>query len=238
MSETIHPHKEFPLIVPGPIGKWPGLLGDSRYKLRLSASCPMCPNTSPANKRAVESHADVVIATNSPPAAQMLQLANTLVVLSSTAEDGEIEVRISVGNIVSEFGQLSASQMYSEALNLAQTLLQTLKPMTDQKLYLKAGTKVEGAIRREISALKSRCALQQICGTLGRKMGPLVVGIALAHVDGMNLTPLDKLSLSQTASSGQESRLMLWTVNLTVQPKVSVYSLDLMKLSVTVKACP
>ncbi|CAG2062933.1 unnamed protein product, partial [Timema podura] len=66
--------KEFPLIVPGPIGKWPGLLGDSRYKLRLSASCPVCPNTSPTNKRAVESHADVVIATNSPPEAQMLQV--------------------------------------------------------------------------------------------------------------------------------------------------------------------
>nr|CAD7429752.1 unnamed protein product [Timema monikensis] len=236
--------KEFPLIVPGPIGKWPGLLGDSRYKLRLSASCPVCPNTSPANKRVVESHADVVIATNSPPEAQMLQVTpsegealltrftfstrsasdslpdfpllyrygykvggsreprdsedvvhvfstssteleavtflpasgdgeETIITpvlnvcnsrqLCSTIQGSPVKTRSpstltmdDIDNIVSEFGQLSASQLYSEALNLAQTLLQTLKPMTDQKLYLKAGTKVEGAIRREISALKSR----------------------------------------------------------------------------------
>ncbi|CAG2061912.1 unnamed protein product, partial [Timema podura] len=29
--------------------------------------------------------------------------------------------------------------------------------------------------------------------------------------------------------------MMMWTVNLAVQPRASVYSLDLMKLSVTVK---
>nr|CAD7258242.1 unnamed protein product [Timema shepardi] len=271
--------KEFPLIVPGPIGKWPGLLGDSRYKLRLSASCPMCPNTSPANKRAVESHADVVIETNSPPAAQMLQVAihrdqvkvtpsegealltrftfstrsasdslpdfpllyrygykvggsreprdsedvvhvfstssteleavtflpasETLITpvlsvcnsrqLCSTIQGSPVKTRSpstltmdDIDNIVSEFGQLSASQMYSEALNLAQTLLQTLKPMTDQKLYLKAGTKVEGAIRREISALKSSL-----------KSSPDSIKVSLDFI-GMAVTTLDALPMSSS----------------------------------------
>nr|CAD7412221.1 unnamed protein product [Timema poppensis] len=233
--------KEFPLIVPGPIGKWPGLLGDSRYKLRLSASCPMCPNTSPANKRAVESHADVVIATNSPPAAQMLQVTPSegealltrftfstrsasdslpdfpllyrygyKVGSSREPRDSEDVVHVfstssteleavtflpasgvfcpppQYSNIVSEFGQLSASQMYSEALNLAQTLLQTLKPMTDQKLYLKAGTKVEGAIRREISALKSSL-----------KSSPDSIKVSLDFI-GMAVTTLDALPMSSS----------------------------------------
>ncbi|XP_063237705.1 uncharacterized protein LOC134539532 [Bacillus rossius redtenbacheri] len=64
------PRKDFPLFIPGPTGKWPGLLGDSKYKLRLTASCPVCT----ASVGSVQSYADVVISTNSPPVTARLQV--------------------------------------------------------------------------------------------------------------------------------------------------------------------
>ncbi|CAG2058910.1 unnamed protein product, partial [Timema podura] len=76
--------------------------------------------------------------------------------------------------------------MYSEALNLAQTLLETLKPMPDQNLYLKAGTKVEAAIRREITALKSSL-----------KSSPDSIKVSLDFI-GMAVTTLDALTMSSS----------------------------------------
>ncbi|CAG2058091.1 unnamed protein product [Timema podura] len=67
---------------------------------------------------------------------------------------------------------------------------------------------------------------------------------------GLDVLKVQRISQAQawqrTGRAGRESpgfcyrtyTNQLWTVNLAVQPRASVYSLDLMKLSVIVKACP
>ncbi|XP_047002346.1 uncharacterized protein LOC124619798 [Schistocerca americana] len=62
-EDTTSTEREIQLGIPGPVGTWPGLKGDTKYCLRLSASCG---NSS--------SHADTVIVTNSPPNIQPLQV--------------------------------------------------------------------------------------------------------------------------------------------------------------------
>jgi hypothetical protein len=57
--------REFPLVIPGPTGTWPGLKDNAVYKLRLSVVCPSEP---------VESYADILVTTNSPPTVKLLKV--------------------------------------------------------------------------------------------------------------------------------------------------------------------
>jgi hypothetical protein len=57
--------REFPLVIPGPTGTWPGLKDNAVYKLRLSVVCPTEP---------VESYTDFLITTNSPPTVKPLKV--------------------------------------------------------------------------------------------------------------------------------------------------------------------
>lgn len=57
--------REFPLVIPGPTGIWPGLKDNAVYKLRLSVVCPSEP---------VKSYADFLITTNSPPTVKFLKV--------------------------------------------------------------------------------------------------------------------------------------------------------------------
>ncbi|CAG2057783.1 unnamed protein product, partial [Timema podura] len=66
-----------------------------------------------------------------------------------------------------------------------------------------------------------------------RQLGEAVVKVDLLHVKPGKVIPLDL----QPTTSGR-GRHTSCKVNLEVQPRASVFSLDLMKLSVTVKACP
>ncbi|GLG94191.1 Uncharacterized protein GBIM_01450, partial [Gryllus bimaculatus] len=61
--------RELPLFIPGHTGSWPGLLGDTKYKLRLTATCPLEGN----NMKQVAGYADVIIETNTPPVTKPLQ---------------------------------------------------------------------------------------------------------------------------------------------------------------------
>ncbi|KDR18429.1 hypothetical protein L798_07431 [Zootermopsis nevadensis] len=58
--------REFPLVIPGPTGIWPGLKDNAVYKLRLSVVCPSEP---------VKSYADFLITTNSPPTVKFLKVS-------------------------------------------------------------------------------------------------------------------------------------------------------------------
>ncbi|XP_023723547.1 uncharacterized protein LOC111873237 isoform X4 [Cryptotermes secundus] len=57
--------REFPLVIPGPTGTWPGLKDNAEYKLRLSVVCPTEP---------VKSYTDFLITTNSPPTVKPLKV--------------------------------------------------------------------------------------------------------------------------------------------------------------------
>jgi hypothetical protein len=58
-------YREFPLVIPGPTGTWPGLKDNAVYKLRLTVVCPPEP---------VESYTDILITTNSPPIVKPLKV--------------------------------------------------------------------------------------------------------------------------------------------------------------------
>ncbi|KAJ4428199.1 hypothetical protein ANN_24214 [Periplaneta americana] len=58
--------REFPLVIPGPTGTWPGLKDNAGYKLRLSVACP----------KQQTSYADFLIITNSPPSVKALKVSS------------------------------------------------------------------------------------------------------------------------------------------------------------------
>nr|CAD7393738.1 unnamed protein product [Timema cristinae] len=85
------------------------------------------------------------------------QLANALVVFSSTAEDGEIEVRISVESLETELDELAARQGEEEA-RTHQRLVEELDELRTKLSRYRAGEDHNGSTNSDIEELRQELA--------------------------------------------------------------------------------